>query len=118
MARRTYNTKVWKYTRLAKLSAAPYCEHCGAPATQVDHITPVESGGPEYDLSNLQSLCQRCHSAKTAMADGGFGNRRGKARIRGCDVNGMPLDPNHPWNQEKNLPERQSADRALRSEES
>lgn len=104
MARRIYNLKTWKYVRLSKLSAAPYCEHCGAPATQVDHITPVESGGHPFDQDNLQSLCQSCHSAKTAAEDGGFGNRRG--RVRGCKPDGTPLDPRHEWNVEKNLPAR------------
>lgn len=101
MDRRTYNSKAWKYTRLAKLSASPYCEWCGCPATQVDHIRSVESGGHPYDMDNLQSLCQSCHSAKTAAEDGGYGNRRGKVRLKGCKADGTPLDPRHEWNVER-----------------
>ena len=43
-----------------------------------------------------------------------FGNGRGREIepvhqlgeknwfYKGCDINGMPLDPNHPWNRERN----------------
>jgi 5-methylcytosine-specific restriction endonuclease McrA len=42
----------------------------------VDHIETVESK-PELRLTlgNLQVLCSRCHSHKTAKEDGGFGRR-------------------------------------------
>jgi len=38
---------------------------------EVDHVLPVRSH-PElrFELSNLQSLCRRCHSAKTAREIG------------------------------------------------
>jgi 5-methylcytosine-specific restriction protein A len=44
------------------------------PATQVDHVVP-HKGDPAkfWDRANLQSLCSKCHSAKTAREDGGFG---------------------------------------------
>jgi 5-methylcytosine-specific restriction protein A len=42
----------------------PNCVVCGAPATEVDHVVPIESGGTHHD-SNLRSLCKRHHSAKT-----------------------------------------------------
>ncbi|MDR3362397.1 MAG: HNH endonuclease [Desulfovibrio sp.] len=104
MARRIYNLKTWKYVRLSKLSASPWCEYCGAPASQVDHITPVESGGHPFDMDNLQCLCQTCHSRKSAAEDGGYGNRR---KVKGCRPDGTPLDPRHEWNREKkNLPAR------------
>lgn len=31
-----------------------------------DHITPVAEGGGECDLSNMQTLCLKCHRARTA----------------------------------------------------
>jgi 5-methylcytosine-specific restriction enzyme A len=31
-----------------------------------DHILPVAEGGGECDLSNLRSLCLKCHRARTA----------------------------------------------------
>jgi len=114
MARRPtiYNLKAWRYTRLAKLSATPYCEHCGNPATCVDHILPIEDGGHPFDYSNLQSLCFKCHNAKSAAVDGGFGNKKKRGKIFGCDIRGYPLDPDHPWNREKKFTEGKPADRA------
>lgn len=59
------------------LGRAPLCAACLAigritTATEVDHIMPLAKGGSN-DLTNLQSLCKRCHSRKTATEDGGFG---------------------------------------------
>jgi len=42
----------------------PYCRYCGAPSSQVDHITPVVEGGIT-ERDNLQGLCRRCHNMKT-----------------------------------------------------
>ena len=33
---------------------------------QADHILPVAEGGGECDLDNYQTLCLKCHKAKTA----------------------------------------------------
>lgn len=33
---------------------------------QVDHIRPLHKGGVDYDPDNLQTLCEPCHSTKTA----------------------------------------------------
>lgn len=53
------------------LDRFPLCKHCEAeglttPATEVDHITPLERGGADDYESNGQSLCTRHHQAKTA----------------------------------------------------
>ena len=61
------------------------------PATQVDHITPIVEGGDWFDADNLQSLCLVCHSQKTRGDEG-------KAVRMGASVDGVPLDPKHPWN--------------------
>lgn len=52
----------------------PFCRHCMAkgrrsPTTQVDHIIPLFKGGTN-DRSNLQGLCDPCHSAKSARDTG------------------------------------------------
>ena len=48
----------------------------------------------------LQSLCPACHSRdKQQLERSGF--------VRGCDRDGVPLDPSHPWRQEL---ERERAD--------
>ena len=68
----------WRRLRAAFLAANPLCGaemephpvtqamgYCTRPATDVDHITPRSKGGTD-DWDNLQSLCHRHHSAKTA----------------------------------------------------
>jgi 5-methylcytosine-specific restriction protein A len=64
--------------RLAGQSAEhSQCRRDGrdVPGTDVDHIVPVS--GPDdplfWEVTNHQSLCHACHSAKTAREDGGFG---------------------------------------------
>jgi 5-methylcytosine-specific restriction endonuclease McrA len=62
-------------------------------AEEVDHkIRIVERPDLRLVWENLQSLCGRCHAAKSAA------ERSGRPMI-GCDVDGVPLDPGHPWNQ-------------------
>jgi 5-methylcytosine-specific restriction protein A len=54
----------WSQLRLMVLRAHPACVVCGAPATDVDHITPKRRGGRD-DMANLQALCHSCHTRKT-----------------------------------------------------
>jgi 5-methylcytosine-specific restriction protein A len=58
--------------------------------TQLDHKRALTNGGT-YEDSNLQGLCDECHDAKTREDLGHKPSGR-------CDANGMPIDPNHPWN--------------------
>ena len=69
-----YDTE-WRKLRVAFLRRHPVCEMCGEPATQVDHIVPKSRGGGN-EWENLQALCRRHHSAKSARYDGGFGNAK------------------------------------------
>lgn len=56
----------WAKTRTAILIRDGYrCRTCGAPATTVDHVTPVARGGSD-DPANLAAICAPCHHAKTA----------------------------------------------------
>lgn len=62
----------WKQRRAAILERDGYrCHHCGAPATQVDHLVAKAQGGTDT-AGNLAATCQRCHSTKTG--------REGQAR--------------------------------------
>ncbi len=75
----------WRELRNFYISAHPFCadpfkdhERAGKRfvlAAEVDHIKPLVDGGT-HDTDNLQSLCIRCHSRKTALENGGFGNKR------------------------------------------
>lgn len=86
------NGAAWRRLRASVLSEQPLCKHCMArgyvvTASEVDHADGDPSNN---ERGNLQSLCKPCHSSKTM---GG--------RNSGCDAQGMPIDPAHPWNNEK-----------------
>tara|TARA_B100001063_G_scaffold247320_1_gene292610 strand:+ start:5318 stop:5635 length:318 start_codon:yes stop_codon:yes gene_type:complete len=61
----------WELIRKQALKRDAYlCQSCRATgkyikATTVDHIKAKEHGGTDA-MSNLQSLCDSCHKAKTA----------------------------------------------------
>lgn len=72
--RRMATSRMWQRTSKAFLAAHPFCA-CGAPSEVTDHIVPHKGDpGRFWDQSNWQALCKRCHDAKTAVEDGGFGN--------------------------------------------
>jgi 5-methylcytosine-specific restriction enzyme A len=62
-ARRARNSARWQKARaLAKQRDGNRCGSCGATVDlQVHHIVRLEDGGAEFDLSNLTTLCVRCH---------------------------------------------------------
>lgn len=66
-SRRFYQSKEWKAVRLIVLQSNPFCVMCEKPATLVDHIIPIRSGGAKLDVSKLQGLCVACHNKKTAL---------------------------------------------------
>ena len=99
MAKWPYNTQRWQRLRRLKLRTNPLCEACLKdyqrlePATAVDHIAPISTGGEAYPaLGELRSLCASCHNTKTRAEQLGT-----TAPIKGCDVYGYPLDPRHSW---------------------
>ena len=56
----------WKTIRdQALVRDGKRCVNCGSGATEVDHIVEIQDGGAEFALSNLRSLCHRCHVRKT-----------------------------------------------------
>ncbi len=97
MTGRLYDTARWKRRRAAFLAANPLCRFCEATsrvtlAVIVDHVQPHRSNKELFfDETNWQSLCKRCH-------DGAKKELENTGRIRGCDVHGRSLDPNHNWN--------------------
>ena len=67
-----YWSQEWRRSRLAFIKTNPECNACGWPASVVDHIIPVRQGAEFFDSSNWQSLCKRCHAAKSGReAHGG-----------------------------------------------
>jgi 5-methylcytosine-specific restriction enzyme A len=100
MAKWPYNTQRWQRLRKHKLQQQPLCELCldgglVVPANTVDHLVAIKKGGDPFPpLYALLSLCASCHSTKTRQIE----QLGRKFLYRGCDINGMPLDPDHPWN--------------------
>lgn len=94
------NSARWRKLRATMLARHPLCVDCFAhgrvtPATDVDH----DDGDPSNNApENLVSRCHSCHSTKTMR------ERLGLPRVYGCDVSGMPLDPDHPWNKNRQQP--------------
>lgn len=108
MANWPYNTTTWRDLRRAHLALEPACRGCAemgrlTRANTVDHIVPISEGGPAFPgHDGLASYCPACHGAKTARGAEAGAIRSTKPR-RGCDVDGWPLDPAHPWNSGKSL---------------
>lgn len=67
-ANRALNTssREWRYIRACVLLEERYtCRACGKFGDQVDHIDGKAQHRDDYRRENLQTLCHRCHSAKT-----------------------------------------------------
>ncbi|WP_375381741.1 HNH endonuclease [uncultured Sphingomonas sp.] len=105
MADWPYNTGQWRRLRLLRLRTEPLCEPCTQAgrievANTVDHRVPISAGGDAFPpLDGLASMCARCHSVKTArgVEAGAVRTNRAIQPRRGCDADGNPTDPAHPW---------------------
>ena len=96
-----YNSPQWRAERATKLAANPICEvpGCGQRASYVDHIRAIKNGGALCNRADLVSLDHGCPWRKTVAVDSGFGRPTTMALLgrKGCDANGLPVDPNHSW---------------------
>jgi 5-methylcytosine-specific restriction protein A len=92
-----YDTLRWRRLRALYLREHPDCVMCEehgweVPATVVDHKRPHHGDTRLFfDPSNLQSLCKPHHDSNKARQE-----HRGV--LPGCNENGDPIDPKHPWN--------------------
>ena len=92
-----YQSKPWFKARAIVLKRDGYvCRFCGADvrakgASRVDHIKK-RTQYPELalELTNLQILCANCHQSVKARDENN--------PDRGCNCDGIPTDPNNPWN--------------------
>lgn len=106
-----YGGTAWKAVRVEALKRDGYrCVVCnrsvaGKGQSRVDHILP-RSDYPHLslDVNNLRTLCaehdSHAHREKGRRGGGG-GEREERFVIKGCDVDGKPLDPSHPWNKDE-----------------
>lgn len=81
-AERGYDS-AWRTYSKRRLVLHPWCADpdrmhpMPVLATCTDHVTPHRGDRKLlWEKSNHQSLCDACHSRKTARDDGGFGNAR------------------------------------------
>lgn len=57
-------THTYRRSRLAYLQHHTTCHYCGAPATTIDHATPINAGCDPNDQSNWVAACAWCNSSK------------------------------------------------------
>ncbi|HHS7808891.1 TPA: HNH endonuclease signature motif containing protein [Pseudomonas putida] len=101
------SSPAWRRLRAQVIAEEPLCGWCLArglyvPSTDVDHIN---NDGDDNRRQNLTGMCHSCHSIKTAQD-------MGKGTSRGHDLNGLPLDPAHPWNAAQNAPKQCSGEKS------
>jgi 5-methylcytosine-specific restriction endonuclease McrA len=58
-----YKSEEWKVARKKRLSLDNFkCVKCySASHLEVHHIIPISKNGSKFTLTNLQTLCIRCH---------------------------------------------------------
>jgi uncharacterized protein (TIGR02646 family) len=99
-----YTSTEWKRLRAAILKRDGYrcvvckCDVSGKGQARVDHIKPRKTH-PELalDPSNLRTLCSDHDNQSHREKASGALQRHERFVIRGCDADGWPTDPNHPW---------------------
>jgi 5-methylcytosine-specific restriction endonuclease McrA len=93
---RGYDSK-WERARLHFLAEHPLCRMCEqhgkvVPASVVDHVIPHRGDAKLFwSRSNWQPLCETHHNSTKQKQERTGG-------VIGSDLDGRPLDPNHPWN--------------------
>jgi 5-methylcytosine-specific restriction enzyme A len=93
--RRTwYGLALWKERRRHQLQTEPLCCLCReagriTPATIADHFPAHAGQWNAFVMGPLRSLCAPCHDALQGFPHKGFSTAIG--------VDGLPLDPRHPW---------------------
>ena len=91
----------WQKARLIYLREHPFCAICGKPLSGkdaiVDHIVPHQGDWKLFwDQDNWQALCKHCHDSHKARQENG-------GLIGGCGIDGLPVDPLHPWNNQREM---------------
>lgn len=94
---RLYDNRRWRTSSKLYLGAHPMCVPCSllgydTPAIIVHHKIE-HKGNLElfWSESNWEPVCASCHSGHIRV-----GEHHGYSQSAGVD--GLPTDPNHPWN--------------------
>lgn len=107
--RRGYDKAWYRFRTRIVAERGCRCEQCGClvtlrrheipgvPVAHLDHIVPIaERPDLRLEPTNVRVLCEPHHNARTAR-DQGFARQ---GRRLGCDEDGRPLDPAHPWSRD------------------
>ena len=90
-----YGSGRWRKRSKFQLAQEPLCRACAARgepvvATAADHVHPHRGDPRQFWFGELQSLCRPCHDSRKKFAENrGFDGAVG--------VDGLPLDPRHPF---------------------
>ena len=94
-----YSNHQWRKLRKQVLAEQPLCVMCQkvgviTAADTVDHIVPHKGDvNLFWSRDNLQALCSSHHSSQKQSEE-----RGGSGHDTACDMNGDPVDVDHPWN--------------------
>ena len=93
-----HQTARWKRLRKLQLTEEPLCRFCLArgvvrAATVADHVEPHKNNWTKFVTGKLQSLCYECHNSTKQQIEL-------HGHHRAVDSNGLPIDPNHPFNRQ------------------
>lgn len=91
-----YKLPIWQSIRAHQLGAHPLCaRHLKrkqyVPATVCNHVIRHQGDWALFIAGPFESLCKACHDRDAQSEE--------QAHPRGCDQDGRPLDPTHPWAQ-------------------
>lgn len=91
-----YRTKQWQDLRQMVLGrdnfVCRYCQTIGriVPSKTVDHIVPLEvAPNKKVDISNLATICGKCHRLKTDWEQRYYGTGQGHQRKRVPEINSI-----------------------------
>src|SRR5580765_618850 len=101
---RFYDKVAWRRLRKRIVARDGYrCVVChayvgGVGAARVDHITTIQAAPSRaLDPTNLRTLCAACDNQGHSEKGYRIKDSRIDRIVRGCDEQGMPLDPKHQW---------------------
>jgi 5-methylcytosine-specific restriction protein A len=84
----------WKKARkVARIAAGHTCARCGLVVVKGLHThhkkKVADHPAVQLEPQNLECVCGSCQNALEP--------RNGAVRLSGCNIDGSPTDPRHPW---------------------
>lgn len=75
-----YHTHAWKKAARMFIQSNPLCAKCKekgmlVPSVVTDHVIPKDACKDQWDSTNWQPLCKKCHAEKSAGDKKWFGGK-------------------------------------------